>query len=258
MGLHVYPVSIQSVHPPIRCLWSRPSPEFRTGPTVIYFHGLNSNRNQIFQETYLPLAEAIQALHYNLFAVELRHHGERRANKESTAVQNWLTEFAKNASNPFADTLTDLHAIVDFLLEKKIATPDRIAVTGLSWGAMHALYALTAEPRIHTGVALLPVCQIRSLIELKPLAHHPLLQQYEPLHYVKGLAPKPLLFVTAQNDTRAQPQHALALYRQLQTEYQQIGAETHLAYSMILGATHAYHPQLTERTTYWLRQHLEK
>lgn len=258
MALHIYPVTIQSVSPFIHCLLSRPTPESKICPTLVYFHGLNGTRNQIFQDRYVEFAESIKNLGFNLFSVDLQCHGDRRLHLERPGIENFLKLIMSKEINPFDAALKDIIATTDFLINKDIAVPGKIAVAGLSWGGMHALYALKIERRISCGIAMLPVCKISSMIEFSKLAGDPIIEKYEPLTYVEKIAPKPLLILTTEKGLRSDPKYASELYEKLRLEYKAGNAEQNLAYSMILGAGHAYHPQMSIMVCDWLRKHLLK
>ncbi|MEW6237842.1 MAG: alpha/beta fold hydrolase [Candidatus Omnitrophota bacterium] len=256
MPLNIFPVTIKDITPAIHGLLSRPGHEIRTTPTLVYFHGLNGSRNQIFQDRYLEFAEAIRDLGVNLFSVDLRGHGERRENKERPAIENLMKIITHKEKNPFYGAMEDIKKIFDFLVDRKIAHPAKMAVAGLAWGGMHALYALRQERRLRCCIALLPVCKITSLVEFKGLEKHPLIQQFEPLNFLEKLAPKPLLIVTGEKDTRADPHFAAQLYEKLHPEYAVAEAEENLAYAMMLGAGHAYDSRLTQWTVEWLEKYL--
>lgn len=256
MALHIYPVVIQNAVPPIQCLLSRPSTEFRCTSTVIYLHGLNGSRNQIFQDRYLEFAEAIQELGFNLLAVDLPYHGDRRKDKDLPAAQNIIKVIGHEEHNPFSRFLDEIQKVVDFIVEKKITRPGEIGIVGMAWGATNALYALCRERRIRCGVLLLPVCKITSLTEFRQLQNQPIVEQYEPLNYAQKIAPKPLLFITGEKDTRANPYFASQLYQKLEPEYEEAGASDKLAYAMLAGVPHAYHSDMTELTVDWFKKYL--
>ncbi|MFB3785191.1 MAG: alpha/beta hydrolase family protein [bacterium] len=256
MGLHLYPIIIRGVNPPVAGLLSRPTEEFRPLPTVIFFHGLNGSRSQVFQGRYQELAEALQRLECNLLSVELRGHGERRENKTQPAAQNLLRVIAHRTLNPFAGAMEDIAKIVEFTAEKKIAPPEAIAVAGISWGALSVFYALHQEPRVLGGIALLPVCRITDLLEFRRLQGKAAVEQYDPIHFTSGIAPKPLLFITGEKDTRANPRYASELYERLLPDYEAAGAASRLAYIMLPGAGHAYIPAMTAAVADWIKTNL--
>ncbi len=256
MGLHVYPVTIGQISPPIHGLLSRPDSKDHTLPTLIFYHGLNGTRNQAFQDRYLKMAEAIQSLNCNLISVDLRGHGERRADKNIPAVENFIRLLPDKEKNPFEGALNDVTRTVDFVIEKKIAHPQHVGVIGLSWGGTHVLYALKHERRIRCGISLLPVCNIGSLLEFRSMKDHPIIKQYEPTGFVKQLAPKPLLMVTGEKDKRAEPRFASDLFQELEKEYEKAGAADRLAYAMLLNAGHAYDERMTDMVTEWITHYL--
>ena len=256
MALHLYPVTIRSVSPPIQCLLSRPTPEFRPAATILYFHGLNGTRNQIFQDRYLEFAEAVKALGCNLLSLELRAHGERRDKKETPAMENLIRIMNQKDENPFDGAVLDIKRTIEFIIEKQIAVPGGIGVCGLSWGALHAMYAMKLEYRVKCGVALLPVGRISRLVEFRRLKNHALVQKYEPMQYLEKIAPKPLLMITADQDTRVDARDAGDLYEKLYPEYLEADAVDHLTYRMLLGATHAYDSRMTKLSMDWFRTHM--
>lgn len=256
MALHIYPVTIRGVSPPIQCLLSRPTTEFRSLPTVIYYHGLNGTRNQIFQDRYKEMAEVIQSLNCNLLSIDLRCHGDRRENREIPAIDNMMKVLSTPEKNPFDGSLVDTKTIMQFLVEKSIAPAGEIAVMGLSWGGVHAMYAMQQERGIRCGVALLPVGRITSLVEFRPLKGKEIIQKYEPLNFITNIAPKPLLMITAEQDNRASPVFASELYEHLRPDYEEAGMPEHLAYRMLLGVRHTYDSKMGEFTRDWLKKYL--
>lgn len=256
MSLHLFPVTIGKVSPPIHGLLSRPTSKMRTLPTMVYFHGLNGSRNQPFQDRYKEIAEAFQATNINFLSVDLREHGDRRKNKESTGVDNFLRALSAKDKNPFEGALKDFERIVEFLIEKQIAHPDHIGVMGLSWGAMHAMYALKVERHFRCCIALLPVCEITSLLEFKTYRGNPQIQRFEPMQFIEKIAPAPLLLITGEKDKRAKPEYAANLYEKLKDEYRRADAVDRLAYAMLLETGHAFDPKMTEMSLDWVNRYL--
>ncbi len=251
--MHIYPVIIKGISPPIHCLLARPTEEFRCLPTVIYYHGLNGTRNQIFQERYKEFARVIQKLNCNLLSVDLRCHGNRREKREHPAVDSIMAAMKEPEKNPFDGSIADNKRIVQFLIEKSIAPRGEIAVAGMSWGAVHALYAMQHESSVQCGITLLPVGRISSMVEFRPLRKNSLLNQYEPMNYITRIAPKPLLMVPADQDHRVNPQYASELFEKLRPSYQKAEAEDNLAYRMLLGVRHTYDSRMTAMAEEWLK-----
>ena len=256
MALHIYPVTIRSVTPFVQCLLSRPTTENRSAPTLIYFHGFNGTRNQIFQDKYVEFAEAVQAIGYNLLSIDLRGHGDRRDDRKSHALDNVMKLMKHPQKNPFDGAIADIEKTVQFLIEKKICLPQQIAACGLSWGAMHALYALKQSYHVRCCIALLPVGKITNMVEFKRMSTDPLVKKYDPLNYVTGIAPKPLLMISAENDTRINPLYAGQLYEKLYPEYKAAGAGDKLVYKMLLDVGHHYDSKMADMTVKWLKEHL--
>ncbi len=256
MDLQLFPLTIRSVHPPIPCLLSRPKEELRSAATVIYFHSLNGARDQIFKDRYLEFALAMRTIGCNLLSIELPCHGERRKNVKISPMQNILHGIGSDTQNPFACIIEDTHKIIDFLIEKRIARVGEIGIAGMAWGAVNAFCALCNEPRIRCSVLFLPVCRISSMTEFRPLKGQAIVEQFEPMNYVKNIAPKPLLFITGEKDQRANPQYTSELYQKLLPEYEAIHAREKLAYKMLLGVAHQYESQMTALAIEWFNKYL--
>lgn len=256
MSLHLFPVTIGKIDPPIHGILSQPEQKLRTLPTVIYFHGLNGTRNQPFQDRYRGIAELFQQRQVNFLSVDLREHGERRHRKHGTPTENILHMLKEGDANPIEQAFEDFQRLVEFVIEKQIARPPHIGAMGLSWGALHAMYALQQEEQIQTAVALLPVCCIHSLVEFRKFHNHPKVMPYEPLEFLRTLAPKPLLMITAEKDTRSRASYASDLYHQLLEDYRRAAAEENLIYAMMLDHGHSFHQRMTELTNDWIDRFL--
>lgn len=256
MSLHIYPVTIRTVSPFVQCLLSRPTTENRPAPTLLYFHGFNGTRNQIFQESYVEFAESIQAIGYNLLSIDLRGHGDRRENRQTPALENVMKLMKHPTKNPFDGAVEDIEKTIQFLVEKQISLPNQIASSGLSWGALHAMFALKLSHHVRCCIALLPMGKITNMVEFRRMGKDPLIQKYDPPNYIQRIAPKPLLMISAENDTRIDPLYAGRLYQHLHPEYKAAGASEKLAYKMLLDVGHHYDSRMSKMTVAWLKQHL--
>ncbi len=204
----------------------------------------------------MEFALTMQEMGCNLLSLELPYHGERRKDKDLPAVQNMLKSIGHEQLNPFVCMIEDIQKTIDFIVEKKITRPGEIGVVGLAWGAANALYAMRKERRIRCGVVLLPVCKITNLVEFRSLEGQPVVEEYEPLNYVEKIAPKPLLFVTGENDNRANPVYASQLFEKLRPEYEAAGVADKLAYTMLAGVAHAYDSQMSDLAKEWFGKYL--
>ena len=111
--------------------WWIPARDGRPGPAILLVHGWESARDRT-----LPNAQILHSLGYHLLALDVRGHGE-----------NPPEELPLTAGEFGADALVGVRA----LLERPDVTS--VGVLGHSMGAIGALLAAAAEPRVAAVVA---------------------------------------------------------------------------------------------------------
>ncbi|CAH8364250.1 unnamed protein product, partial [Eruca vesicaria subsp. sativa] len=130
-------------------------------PAVVFMHSSNANK-----ESLRPLLEAYASRGYVAIGLDSRYHGERADSK--TAYQDALISSWKHGNTmPFIyDTVWDLIKLAEYLThQRKDIDPQRIGITGISLGGMHAWFAAAVDTRYSVAVSLIGVQGFRWAIE---------------------------------------------------------------------------------------------
>ncbi|CAH8353492.1 unnamed protein product [Eruca vesicaria subsp. sativa] len=130
-------------------------------PAVVFMHSSNANK-----ESLRPLLEAYASRGYVAIGLDSRYHGERADSK--TAYQDALISSWKHGNTmPFIyDTVWDLIKLAEYLThQRKDIDPQRIGITGISLGGMHAWFAAAVDTRYSVAVSLIGVQGFRWAID---------------------------------------------------------------------------------------------
>ncbi|KAJ0232397.1 AB hydrolase-1 domain-containing protein [Hirschfeldia incana] len=129
-------------------------------PAVVFMHGTNANK-----EWLRPWLEAYASRGYVAIGLDSRYHGERADSK--TAYQDALISSWKNGNTmPFIfDTVWDLIKLADYLTQREDIDPQRIGITGISLGGMHAWFAAAIDTRYSVAAPLIGVQGFRWAID---------------------------------------------------------------------------------------------
>lgn len=186
-------------------------------PTVLWFHGLGADK-----ELHLPELQRFADAGMLALGVDAVGHGQRRlADFERQFAQP--PESARRVFDSLvAQTVDELPALIDTLVERGLSDPERIGVAGVSMGGCIVYGAICSEARVRAAVALMG----------SPAWLHP-----EGAEFLRHRCfPTALLSITAENDNVVPPAAARALHDQLLTRYGE--QPDRLDYRVIPGATH--------------------
>lgn len=131
----------------------------------------------VTKESYKDLATRLQRLGYESVAIDLRGHGE------SDGGPNGYLNFSDSQHQK---SISDLRAAVDYLIQERGATPDKISFIGASIGANLSLQYISEYQEYETAILLSAGLNYRGI-------------KTEPL--VKNLkAGQKVFFVSAKDD----------------------------------------------------------
>lgn len=135
----------------------------------------------VAKESYRELAERFQNLGYESIAIDLRGHGES---------DGGLKGYLNFSDVEHQKSILDLEATVDYLIESRGATPDKISFIGASIGANLSLQYISERSEFKTAILLSPGLNYRGI-------------KTEPL--VKNLkAGQKVFFVSSRDDPNAE------------------------------------------------------
>ncbi|WP_051343430.1 S9 family peptidase [Pseudonocardia spinosispora] len=196
------------------------SPPNATGAAVIWLHGGPEAQER---PTFAPLCQSLAAAGIGVFAPNVR--GSSGYGKSFVNADNGERRFA---------AIADVAAAARFLGASGLAAPDRIAVSGRSYGGYLTLAALVRYPRLfRAGVDVCGMADLETFFRDTepwiadaatskygdPHADRQLLRELSPLRRIDQLT-APLLVVHGRHDTNVpltEAEQVLAALRKLGT-----------------------------------------
>lgn len=137
------------------------SPDFSpSARAVILIHGLGDNRVGM-----LPYAAALDGLDANLVLIDLRAHGESGGDALTYGVRE----------------RGDVKAVIDWLIERDLARPGRIALVGISLGGSVALQTAADDRRVAAVVTDGAFARLRPTINRYARQRYVVTQTIAPL-----------------------------------------------------------------------------
>ena len=103
---------------------------------------------------------------------DLPCHGDRAVPGQAHGIAGFCAEWVRG-TDVFAGFVEEGHAVIDALIERKLAEPDRIFVSGTSRGGYCALRLMAADDRIRAAAAFSPVTDWRVLKEFASVKNAP-------------------------------------------------------------------------------------
>ncbi len=156
----------------------------------------------------------------------------------------------------------DLMAL-DYLLSRPEVDPRRVGVTGISMGATRSWWLMALDERLKTGVAVACLTRYQNLIEHHSLRAHGiyyfvpgLLKHFDTEAVIALLAPRPVLFMTGDQDSGSPPDGIRAIDAAVRPVYQLYGKEGEFQNSIYPGLGHVYTPEMWSRTLAWFGERL--
>jgi len=147
----------------------------------------------------------------------------------------------------------DLLAL-DYLCSRPEVDAKRIGVTGISMGATRTWWAMALDERLKAGVAVCCLTRYQNLIEHEALKAHGiycfvpgLLPHFDTEAVVALSAPRPLLFLSGENDSGSPVDGIRIIEHKAKRAYQLYGAENNFESIIYPGVGHKYTPDMWQR-----------
>jgi len=226
-------------------------------PTVTYFHGFTSAKEQNLSLAYL-LAEK----GFRVVLPDSDHHGER--DRGANDVQKQLAFW-----NIVLQNINELEQIKSYLSHKNLILNDQFGVAGTSMGGITTSAALTAYPWIKAGAILMGSPRIttyantlinafKEKYEL-PISDDQIHELYKQLmHYDLSKQPeklvnRPLLFWHGENDPVVPFDHSYSFYNETVKYYKN---PEHIHFISEQNRDHKVSRFAMLETVKWFEQHL--
>ncbi len=153
----------------IEALFNRVNPEVLK--TVVMLHMMPA-----MKESWLPLMTVLHTQNINSLALDLRGHGK------SLVQNNQLIDYQNFTDSDHQNSIFDLEAAIQWLMETEKIDAKNIYLAGASFGANLVLWYGSRHPEIHKIALLSPGLNYRGLMSL------PLIRQLKPTQEIMIMA----------------------------------------------------------------------
>jgi dienelactone hydrolase len=178
------------------------------------------------KQPYSMLAEMFLQKGQRVLSFDLPNHGER-INEFGSDITGLRNAFISR-NDPFEMFVEDAKAVIDLCIDKGLARPGRIVVSGTSRGGYMALRLLAADERICAAAAFAPVTDWRYLNEFAEDRNRQDVIDLSLTNYCDKLVGKPVFLAIGNHDTRVSTPSCCRLYLDLMEQYTLHGIDSTL------------------------------
>ncbi|MCL5096970.1 MAG: dienelactone hydrolase family protein [Candidatus Omnitrophica bacterium] len=246
-------------------------------PAILYCHWHGGEyaigKEELFQARHTPVepGPALARRGYVVLAIDAYCFGERSGQGPSgPSEKGGAEEMSASKFNLWVGRTLwgmivrdDLMAL-DYLVTRPEVDPDRIGVTGISMGATRAWWLMALDDRIKAGVAVACMTRYQNLIAHQMLPAHGiyyfvpgLLNHFDTEGVISLIAPRPVLFMTGDQDGGSPADGVEALVERVTPVYKLYGKEDNFRSILYPGVGHAYLPDMWSRMLDWMDAHLK-
>lgn len=173
----------------LHCVLSEPA-ALATNPAVLLFH--NTAKDQLRGETvYGNTCDAFLKAGYRVVGFTMPNHEERVGHWKKREIAGFCEAFLAG-SDPFKMYVEDGRAVIDEIVARGWAAPNRIFIAGCSRGGYLALRLMAADRRIVAAAVDAPVTDWRALAEFAVAKDRPDVAALALTNYVTDLVGRPI------------------------------------------------------------------
>lgn len=174
-------------------------PALSDGPLpALFYFALSGEESLILDPYNQPIAHLIDAP-IRKISFTLPFHGEGYVNSQTMHL--WAEELNNNPSFLSVFYHKVLGAI-EYLVEREIIDPNKMAVAGLSRGGFIATHIAALEPRIHTILGFAPLTSFDRMSEFKDIEMPEHIKKLALINLVDQLVCKEVRFYVGNRDLR--------------------------------------------------------
>jgi cephalosporin-C deacetylase-like acetyl esterase len=178
-------------------------------PVVILMHGLGDRKTVDYVEAgnqYLLDAG------YAVLRLDISNHGDRYRYDYDFDLTGGFRYWSREM---ITQTVFDLRRAVDFIQTREELDAQRIGYFGISLGGMIGTIFCGLEERVKVPVIVLAGGQLNLMFGLEAFSAETkhFLSLIDPIHYVKWIAPRPLLMINASEDDIIPPVTSRLLFK---------------------------------------------
>jgi len=151
----------------------------------------------------------------------------------------------------------DLMAL-DYLASRPEVDAARLGVTGISMGATRSWWLMALDERLKTGVAVACLTRYQNLVEHESLRAHGiyyfvpnLLKHFDTEAIIALIAPRPVLFMTGDQDAGSPPDGIRRIDEAVRPVYRLYGKDAEFQNTIYPGLGHVYTAEMWGKTLAW-------
>ncbi len=245
-------------------------------PAILYCHwhggqwGIGKQEMLQTNATPVPPGPTLARLGYAVLGIDAVGFGERNGRgpggpgERDVAGELTAAKFNLWAGRTsWGMTLRDDLMALDYLCSRPEVDADRIGVTGISMGSTRSWWLMALDDRIKVGVGVACLTRYEDLIEHGGMKNHGIyyfvpgmLQHFDTEAVVACCAPRPLLFLTGDEDPGSPLPGIRKIEAQVRPLYQLAGADNRFQSVIYPHTGHIYLPDMWQRMTAWMGQYL--
>ena len=233
--------------------------ELLKSPLVIICHGWNNDK---YEGSNLALNLALQG--YSVICFDSDSHGER--NDGNAQSMGSHSRFIKRVTQVIKQNANDIDTLIKHYQEDIRIDPSRIALVGISVGAMSTFYSLTQNNQIKVAVPILGSPDFVGLekFALKADSDNKTFNEDEKLaiRYMKEIDPclyllenesRPMLIINGERDDWVPAKFAKDFFETVKSKYDKNNTE--IAFNLA-DESHYFSNDMRDHTICWLNKHL--
>lgn len=245
-------------------------------PAILYchWHGgeYDQGKSELFERNHTPEepGPALARRGFAVLAIDAYGFGERNGQGPGSDERGGAGELTASKFNLWLGRslwgmiLRDDLMALDYLASRPEVDASRLGVTGISMGATRSWWLMALDDRLQAGVAVACLTRYQNLIAGEGLKHHGIyyyvpgmLAHFDTEAVVALAAPRPLLFMTGDQDGGSPVDGVREIEAQARPVWALYGATTNLRSEIYSGVGHVYLPEMWRHTLAWFETHLK-
>jgi dienelactone hydrolase len=183
-------------------------------------------------------------------SLDLPYHGKMQKKNEPQELDGWAYAAKKKEDFVFINNVR-MKEILDFLIIKGFADPEKINVCGTSRGGYLAYQFAAYEPRIKAAAGFAPVTSLLALREFKGIKPEDLLPAFSLDNMAEALAGKAVWMAIGDRDERVGTDYAVELARRISRATDIDNPKARMELNVMKAAGHTTPKGATDRAVQW-------
>jgi len=225
-----------------------------SAPAPILFIFATDLETALTSSDYAACGRILEEHKFLCVSLDLPCHGMDVRDNEPAGLDGWRARLEKG--DEFVAKFTArATAVLDYLIEKRYADPNRIAASGTSRGGFMALHFAAADERVKCTVAFAPVTNLLRLREFEGMNDHPATVALSLANHAEKLAGRPIWICIGNRDDRVGTDDAIEFTRKVVAATKTESSPVQLHVMQTLG--HRIHPTAHSEAAAWMLSRIE-